>query len=77
MERWKPKERASKSIMKRWSCLVKQPRSREAVTLSNMASYMDPLGETQKALDKYNEALPVFQTVGDRRGEAQTLAISA
>ena len=30
-------------------------------------------GETQKALEKYNEALPIFQAVGDRSGEANTL----
>ena len=31
------------------------------------------LGETQKALEKFNEALPIRQAVGDRRGEATTL----
>ncbi|HZF40170.1 MAG TPA: CHAT domain-containing tetratricopeptide repeat protein, partial [Blastocatellia bacterium] len=30
-------------------------------------------GETQKALEKYNETLPIFHAVGDRRGEAGTL----
>ncbi len=34
----------------------------------------DSLGETQRALEKYNEALPLRRAVGDRRGEAQTLA---
>ncbi|MEQ9545624.1 MAG: tetratricopeptide repeat protein, partial [Marinobacter sp.] len=27
----------------------------------------------QQALDYYNQALPLFQAVGDRRGEATTL----
>ena len=27
----------------------------------------------QKALEKYNEALPISRAVGDRRGEATTL----
>ena len=31
------------------------------------------LGETQKALEKYNEALPILRAVGDRSGEAATL----
>ena len=31
------------------------------------------LGETQKALEKFNEALPILQAVGDRSGEAATL----
>src|SRR4029453_552483 len=30
------------------------------------------LGETQKAMEQYNEALPLFQAVGDRNGEAVT-----
>ncbi|MDF5739675.1 CHAT domain-containing protein, partial [Nostoc sp. S13] len=31
------------------------------------------LGEKQKALDFYNQALPLFRAVGDRTGEARTL----
>jgi CHAT domain-containing protein/Flp pilus assembly protein TadD len=31
------------------------------------------LGETQKALEKYNEALPLRRAIGDRRGEASVL----
>ena len=34
---------------------------------------MSRLGEMQKALEKYNEALPLRRAVGDRSGEAITL----
>jgi hypothetical protein len=30
------------------------------------------LGETQKALEKFNQAVPIFQAIGDRRSEAIT-----
>ncbi|MFM6404835.1 MAG: tetratricopeptide repeat protein, partial [Microcystis sp.] len=33
----------------------------------------DDLGEKQKALDYYNQALPIRRAVGDRGGEATTL----
>ncbi|MFM6246213.1 MAG: CHAT domain-containing protein, partial [Dolichospermum sp.] len=33
----------------------------------------DALGEKQKALDYYNQALPIYRAVGDRGGEATTL----
>ena len=31
------------------------------------------LGEKQKALEYYNQALPLVRAVGDRAGEAETL----
>ena len=31
------------------------------------------LGEMQKALEKFNEALPIRRAIGDRKGEAITL----
>ena len=34
------------------------------------ARSIDSLGEMQKALEKFNEALPIRRAVGDRRGEA-------
>ncbi|HEU0185520.1 MAG TPA: CHAT domain-containing protein, partial [Blastocatellia bacterium] len=39
----------------------------------NIGAVYRSLGETQKALEKYNEALPLMRAVGDRRGEATTL----
>jgi CHAT domain-containing protein len=45
----------------------------EAVTLSNIGNVYLELGEEQKALDYYNQALPLRRAVADRRGEAQTL----
>ena len=33
----------------------------------------DALGEKQKALDYYEQALPLYRQVGDRGGEATTL----
>ena len=45
----------------------------EAVTLNNIGVVYQSLGETQKALEKHNEALPIRPAVGDRSGEAHTL----
>jgi CHAT domain-containing protein len=45
----------------------------EATTLNNIGLVYDDLGEKQKALDFYNQALPLFRAVGDRGGEATTL----
>src|SRR5262245_25300877 len=41
--------------------------------LNNIGEVYRPPGEAQKALEKYNEALPIFRMVGDRREEANTL----
>ena len=49
-------------------------RSGEADTLNNIGAVYRSLGETQKALEKYNEALPLSREIGDRRGEAITLS---
>uniref|UniRef100_UPI0026025A45 CHAT domain-containing protein n=1 Tax=uncultured Nostoc sp. TaxID=340711 RepID=UPI0026025A45 len=48
-------------------------RSGEATTLNNIGLVYDDLGEKQKALDFYNQALPLWRAVGDRSGEAVTL----
>ncbi len=48
-------------------------RGGEAGTLNNIGLVYDDLGEKQKALSFYNQALPLVRAVGDRRGEATTL----
>jgi CHAT domain-containing protein len=48
-------------------------RSGEARTLNNIGLVYDELGEKQKALDFYNQSLPLWRAVGDRSGEATTL----
>ena len=48
-------------------------RSLEATTLHNIGWAYDSLGEKQKALDYYNQALPIARAVGDRSLEATTL----
>ena len=48
-------------------------RSQEATTLNNIGQVYDDLGEKQKALDYYQQALPLSQTVGDHAGEAVSL----
>jgi len=48
-------------------------RGGEAITLNNIGGVYDALGEKQKALDFYNQALPIRRAVGDRGGEATTL----
>ncbi|MEH2454852.1 CHAT domain-containing protein, partial [Nostoc sp.] len=45
----------------------------EALTLNNIGLVYDNLGQKQKALEFYNQALPIFRAVGDRSGEALTL----
>jgi tetratricopeptide (TPR) repeat protein len=45
----------------------------EATTLNNIGLVYDSWGEHQKALEFYNQALPLLQAVGDRGGEANTL----
>ncbi|WP_300000012.1 tetratricopeptide repeat protein, partial [Anabaena sp. AL09] len=41
-------------------------RSWEAITLNNIGLVYSDLGEKQKALVFYNQALPIFRAVGDR-----------
>ena len=36
------------------------------MTLNNIGAVYDDLGEKQKALDYYNQALPLRRAVGDR-----------
>ncbi|MEH2318888.1 MAG: tetratricopeptide repeat protein [Nostoc sp.] len=39
----------------------------EASTLNNIGIVYDSLGEKQEALKYYNQALPIFRAVGDRK----------
>ena len=72
------KERASKSIMKRWSSYRRaSDRSGEAQTLTSIGAVYRLLGEMRKALEKHNEALPIFQAVGDPRGRLKHSTASA
>ena len=48
-------------------------RSGEATTLNNIGRIYLDLGEKQKALQFYNQALPLLRAVGDRSGEATAL----
>ncbi|NER01466.1 MAG: CHAT domain-containing protein, partial [Okeania sp. SIO3C4] len=41
--------------------------------LNNIGSVYSSLGEKQKALSFYNQALPLYKQVGDKRAEASTL----
>jgi CHAT domain-containing protein len=41
--------------------------------LNNIGGVYSDLGEKQKALEFYNQALPLIRAVGDKRGEATTL----
>ncbi|MFM6267596.1 MAG: tetratricopeptide repeat protein, partial [Dolichospermum sp.] len=38
-----------------------------------MGRVYNAVGEKQKALDYYNQALPIYRAVGNRSGEATTL----
>ena len=48
-------------------------RAGEATTLNNMAGVYQGLGQLQRALTLYEQALPIRREVGDRAGEAATL----
>jgi tetratricopeptide (TPR) repeat protein len=48
-------------------------RAGEATTLNNIGGVYSDLGEKQKALEYYTQALAIFRAVGDRAGEATTL----
>jgi tetratricopeptide (TPR) repeat protein len=52
---------------------LRRNRSWEAITLNSIGLVYSDLGEKQKALDFYNQALPILRAVGDRGGEATTL----
>ncbi|MBO0861953.1 MAG: CHAT domain-containing protein, partial [Chloracidobacterium sp.] len=48
-------------------------RRGEADTLNDLGLVYWSLGETQQALEKYKEALPLWRAAGDRKGEGDTL----
>ncbi len=47
-------------------------RGGEATTLNNIGVVYDDLGDKRKALDFYEQALPLQRQVGDRWGERIT-----
>ena len=49
-------------------------RGGEAYTLSNIGGVYYDLGQKEKALEYYNQALPMRREVGDHEGEAVTLS---
>ena len=61
-------QRGSADQCGRWATAVGRP-TRSATSAWSIES----LGEMQKALEKFNEALPIRRAVGDRRVEATTL----
>jgi tetratricopeptide (TPR) repeat protein len=48
-------------------------QDKQASSLLSLGRLHDDLGEKPKALDYYNQALPILRAVGDRSGEATTL----
>jgi hypothetical protein len=48
-------------------------RSGEGATLNNLGGVYDDLGQKDKALDYYQQALAICREVGDRAGEGTTL----
>ncbi|SCF47210.1 tetratricopeptide repeat protein, partial [Micromonospora carbonacea] len=47
-------------------------RAGEAIALSNIGHAYDGLGDRQKALDHYHQALPIQREVGNSAGEIHT-----
>ena len=52
---------------------LRRNRGGEATTLNNIGAVYSDLGEKQKALDFYNQALPLMRAVGDAYGEVTIL----
>ena len=50
-----------------------QAKDKQALSLLALGRRFSALGERQKALDYYNQTLPLYRAVGDRNGEATTL----
>jgi tetratricopeptide (TPR) repeat protein len=48
-------------------------KAQRALALLALGRIYDDLGEKVKALEYYNQALPLYRTVGDRGGEATTV----
>ncbi|MDQ7035790.1 MAG: tetratricopeptide repeat protein [Anaerolineae bacterium] len=48
-------------------------KARQAMTLNNIGRVWSDLGDEHKALDYYNQAVPLSRAVGDKSGEATTL----
>jgi tetratricopeptide (TPR) repeat protein len=48
-------------------------RAGEAATLTGIGVIYGELGERERALEHFEQALPLSRTVGDRDGEAMTL----
>ncbi|MBD2558805.1 tetratricopeptide repeat protein, partial [Aphanizomenon flos-aquae] len=44
---------------------LRRNRGGEATTLNNIGLVYNALGEKQKALDFFNQALPIYRAVGD------------
>ena len=51
-----------------------RPRRKHQATPTDHPNFNEFLGEQQEALDFFNQALPIYQAVGDRRYEANTLS---
>jgi tetratricopeptide (TPR) repeat protein len=62
------------TTLRRWpSIRAVGDRAREAATLNNIGKVYFDLGEKQKALEYFTQALALRRVVGDRAGEATTL----
>ena len=60
--------------MKRWTYIAKRATTtREPSILNYIGVVYWLLGEIRKALEKFNEALPLSRAAGDRRVEAESL----
>ena len=49
-------------------------RSGEAATLNKIGAVYNSISQPQEALKYYNQALPIWRSVGERAGEAATLS---
>ena len=63
-----------KEALALWQSIKKTgPESQVALTLNAIGENYGELGDTNKAVDYYTQALPIFRTAGDHAGEAATL----
>ena len=73
MTRWGKSKRRWTTTTRRCQSCARWATAPAKPELNNIGAVYDSLGEKQKALDYYNQALPIVRPVGDRSGEARTL----
>jgi tetratricopeptide (TPR) repeat protein len=69
-------KRRSKTTSRRFLCFaVAGQKKMEAVALLLLGELQGKLGEWQKAMDNFDQALPLFRAAGETQGEVVALSV--